>query len=521
MADVEYSKTGAGSNLLDRWKMMSRQRQVVVVVLVLAFLVFLIMLIQVALKPQYVVLYRNLDPAAASPLLQELRSRGVPYQLDDYGSTIKVPANVSDELRIEMAGKGLPFAQDLGFELFDNDRLGMTDFERQVTLQRALQEELRRTITSLDAVTQARVHLALPEHRVFMRERTEPSASVYLKLNPYVDLRENQVRGIVFLVASAVEDLTAENITVIDSYGNILYDALTTEDPMMAVGESTLRQLEVKRTFERELEDRVQRMLERVFGPGKALVVVTTELDFDARETTVITYDEQGVPRSSHVLEESFEGEGPVMGEVGEANYPGYVGVVPGGDSQYQRFEETINYEISERTEHIIAAPGRVLSKHTSVVIDSMDPQVTQGEIEQVNALVASAIGFNEERGDQISVEGMSFDTRHIDEMEAAMAALEEEEKRQQLFQQAIIGAATLALILLILIALWRRRRLMAEREIIPVTEGPSLEELLAMEEEEFIPDRTEETTSKRARELIDKNPDVAIAVLKSWIVED
>ncbi len=520
MAELEYGKTGT-NNLLDRWKMMSRQRQVVVVVLILAFLVFLIMIVQMSVRPQYVVLYRNLDPAAASPLLQELRERGVPYQLDDFGSTIKVPANQSDELRIEMAGKGLPFAQDLGFELFDNDRLGMTDFERQVTLQRALQEELRRTITALDAVSQARVHLALPEHRVFMRERSDPSASVYLKLNPFINLKENQVRGIVFLVASAVEDLKAENITVIDSYGNILYDALTTEDPLMAVGESTLRQLEVKRAFERELEDRVQRMLERVFGPGKALAVVTAELDFDARETTIITYDEQGVPRSSHVLEESFEGQGPVMGEVGEANYPGYVGVVPGGESQYQRSEETTNYEISERTEHIIAAPGQVLSMHTSVVIDSMDAQVTQQEIEQVNSLVASAIGFNQERGDQISVEGMSFDTKHLDEMEAAIAAIEEEERRQQLFQQAIIGAATLAFILLILIALWRRRKIQAEREIIPVTEGPSLEELLAMEEEEFIPDKKEETASRRARELINKNPDVAIAVIKSWIVED
>jgi len=520
LAETEGTKSGV-NNIVNRWREMSRQRQVVVIVLIVAFFAFLIMLFQTTTRPDYVVLYRNMDPASASPLLQELRERGVPYRLEDHGSTIKVPVEMSDELRIEMAGEGLPFAQDLGFELFDEDRLGMTDFERQVTLQRALQEELRRTIASLDAVNQARVHLALPEHRVFMRERADPSASVYLQLNPYAELKENQVRGIVFLVASGVEELQPENITVIDSFGNILYDAVKSDDPLMAVGESTMQQLEVKREFEKELEERVQRMLERVFGPGNALAVVTAELDFDARETTMITYDDEGVPRSTHVMEESFEGEGPVMDEVGEPNYPGYVGVLPGGESEYERSEETVNYEISEMTEHSIAAPGRIMSMHTSVVVDSMEDEVTQEEIEQVNALVASAIGFNEDRGDQISVEGMNFDTTHIDEMEAAIAAMEEEERREQMFQRAIIGAATLAVLLLIFIALWRRRRILAEREIVPAAEGPSLEELLAMEEEEFMPEQEEEPASKRARELIEKNPDVAVAVLKSWIVEE
>ena len=133
-------------------------------------------------KPEYVTLYSNLEPTQASPLVQYLREQNIPYSLDDFGSTIKVPAERADELRIEMAGKGMPFTQGLGFEIFDEESLGTTDFERQVKMQRALQEELRRTITSLDAVMQARVHLTIPEPRLFLRT-AESSAAIYLKPN--------------------------------------------------------------------------------------------------------------------------------------------------------------------------------------------------------------------------------------------------------------------------------------------------------------------------------------------------
>lgn len=513
---------GSGAfGFLERWRGLSRGRQAVAMVLAAALIAFFILIFQHASRPQYVTLYSNLDPAQASPLLQELRQRGVPYRLEDFGTTIKVPVEMADELRIELAGKGLPFAQGLGFELFDEDRLGMTDFERQVKLQRALQEELRRTITSLDAVTQARVHLVLPEPRLFLRERAEPSAAVYLKLNPFVPLREDQVRGIVFLVASSVEGLKPENIIIIDSQGNLLYDAVTADDPLLAVAESTMKQLEVKRSFERELERRVQGMLERVFGPGRALALVTTEMDFDTREFTAIVYDEEGVPRSTQLIEERFEGEGPVPGEVGEANYPGYVGIVPGGESNYERREEIVNYEIGERRERIITAPGKVLRMHTSVVVDTGRNPLTQDQIRQVNELVAGAIGFDEERGDQISVQGMNFDTTFQEEMEAAIAAAEAQKRQEEMFQQAVLGAAAVAVFILVLVAALRRRRALAEMEMIPAAEGPSLEELLAAEEE-YIPEiRPEETPQGRAKDMVEKNPEIAASVLKTWLMEE
>ncbi len=519
----EREKMGA-NQLFGYWQKLSRPRQVALAVIAVAVLVSFILLIQYFSRPRYVTLYHSLDPAQAAPLLQHLQEQGVPYRLDNLGTTLLVPQEMVDELRIEMAGQGMPFAQGLGLELFDEERLGMTDDELRVKMQRALQEELRRTITSLDAVLQARVHLVLPASHIFMRERGEPSAAIYLKLNPFVALKKEQVRGIVYLVSSSVEGLQPENITLIDSQGNILCDALTPADPYQALADTALHQLEVKRRFEMELECRVQNMVERVFGPGKALALVTAELDFDARETTVIAYDENGVPRSTHLLEERTEGEGPAGAEVGEANYPGYVGVLPGGESSSERREETINYEVGESMLKTIAAPGKVLRIHTSVVVDTGDGPILSERMASVNDLVTAAIGFDEDRGDQISVQGMSFDRSHEEELEAAFAALDEQErhsKHQRLLATAI-GVAFLFFVLILLV--WRsRRRRLRERELVPSTASPSIEELLAQRGEEVeIPAGIlpEKTLQGQARKAVETNMGVAVAVLRSWLSE-
>ncbi len=516
-------ESSKGNNLLGRWKELGRSRQVVVIILAAALLAAILLFMQYLSRPQYVTLYSNLEQTQASPILQFLRDQGISYRLDDLGTEIQVPQDKADELRIEMAGKGMPFAQGLGFELFDEESLGMTDSDRQVKMQRALQEELRRTITSLDAVSQARVHLALPEPSIFLKERTEPSAAIYLKLNPLVPLEEEQMRGIVCLVASSVENLKPENVVMIDSKGNILYDAVTSADPYLVVANSALTQLGVKRAFEDELENRLQIMLEKVFGPGKALALVTVDMDFDSRETTVITYDDTGVPRSTHIREESYEGESPGPEEVGEANYPGYVGVAPGGNSSHEIQEETINYEIGESVEKTITAPGKILRINTSVVVDSSDNSIGEERIEQINALVSSAIGFNEERGDRINVEGMDFDSSFSDQLDAIFADADPGQAQHNYLRQAVIAGAVLVVLILIVLAIRRKRRLKEERDLFQ-PEGRPLEELLVMQAQEEEPSQgfsLEGTVLGKAKKMINESPDVAVSVLKSWLVED
>ncbi len=518
---AEQETVSGREEFLQRWSSLGRSRQVVAIVLVVAVIIFVVMLAQFFFSEQYVVLYSNLDPDQASPIVQHLREGGVPYELEDFGSTIKVPAERADELRIEMAGEGEHFAQGVGFELFDEVPMGITDFERQVKLQRALQEELRRTITSLDGVNQARVHLALPEERVFLEEKVDPSASIYLRVNPFETLEETQVKGIANLVASGVEELAPANVTVVDEEGKILFDGVKEKEGFGdSFSASADDRMEIRRNFERELEQRLQGILEQVFGPGRALAMVNADLDFDAHEVTEISYEEgEGIPRSSHVIEESYEGEAPDLEEVGEANYPGYAGAFPGGEGEYERREETFNYEIGETKERTISAPGEVVNLNTSVVVDSGGNPLGEEDIEQVRELVSSAVGFDEERGDQISVEGMNFDTGAAEEAEKVLAQMEAQQRQEEMFRQAVLGAAALLAAILILVAIKRRRRLREEREYV-AAEGPTLDELLAAQEEE--PEAPqEEPPQKKIKEMVEKNPEVAASVLRTWMSEE
>jgi len=509
-----------------KWRQIGRQKQVAYIIAVAAVLALCSFIFHLAARPQFVALYANMDPNEAAPLVSHLRETGVPFRLADFGTTLKVPQELVYELRIDLAGKGMPFAQGMGFELFDESRLGMTDFERQVKLQRALQEELRRTITALDAVLQARVHLALPEPRVFLREQAEPSAAVYLKLNPLVQIREEQVKGIVHLVASSVENLKPENITLIDAQGMLLYDGAIAGNHLATDSGDALQQLEVQRNFEKELEHRVEAVLERVFGPGGAMVVVNAEMDFDTREVTTLRYETDPVPRSIHMIQELSEGTAPAPGEVGEANIPGYVAVAPAGAGRFERSEEITNYEVSEVTETVVAAPGRLLRLHTSVVVDETRVAAVPDKLDQVNALVASAIGFNADRGDQISVQGMSFDTSVAVEMETAMAELAQKEQlaqRQQLIRQAVTAGAVLLALLLLFFFARRGRRREPEAPFADVARGASLEEVLAARSREYgetqIP--LEDSSNLRVKEMFKSDPDASVAILRTWLAEE
>lgn len=508
-----------------RWRQLDRQKQVVYIIAIAAVLALCSFIFHLTARPQFVALYTNMDPNQAAPLVSHLRDTGVPYRLADFGTTLLVPQEMVYEMRIDLAGKGMPFAQGMGFELFDESRLGMTDFERQVKLQRALQEELRRTITALDAVQQARVHLALPEPRVFLREQAEPSAAVYLKLNPLVQIREEQITGIVHLVASSVENLKPENITLIDAQGTLLYDGATAGNLPATVSGDALQQLEVQRNFENELEQRVETVLERVFGPGGAMVLVNAEMDFDAREVSSLRYETDPVPRSVHVIQEVSEGAAPVPGEVGEANIPGYVAAAPGGAGRFERSEEMTNYEVGKVSETVVAAPGRLLRLHTSVVVDEQVASFTPAKLDQVNALVASAIGFNAERGDQISVQGMSFDTSVAEEMETAMAELAQKEQaaqREQLIRQAITaGALLLALLLLVIFG----RRMLRREPAVPfgdVARGATLEEVLEARSRDYSETQVtlEDASNLRVKEMFKNEPDASVAILRTWLAE-
>src|SRR5690606_2842483 len=228
----------------------------------------------------YVPLFADLSPRAAGEVAQVLQEQAIPYQLADGGRTILVPENVVYQTRIQLAAQGIPSGGTLGYELLNQNSLGMTEYERRVRYVLALQGELARTIEALAPVREARVHIVQPQPSVFVSERRPATASVLVDLRPGQDLDRQQVRAIVNLVAASVEGLTTENVTLVDTRGRTLSD-MVRENTLDAVA---MTHLELQRNYEMQLQASVQTMLEQVFGYGRAVVRVKTQMDFSSSE---------------------------------------------------------------------------------------------------------------------------------------------------------------------------------------------------------------------------------------------
>ncbi len=512
-ADSSTGKSGFGSF----WEGLALPARIGILTVAGLSLVLIIVLSFNAITPDDMeVLFHRLDPVQAREVAGALEEMGVNYELADDGTTILVQRDQRDRLRITLSPD--LYAQGIGFALFENGGLVASDFDRRVQWQIALEEELRRTITSIDAVDQARVHLVITEEGVFIRDRKEPSASVFLRLSPLASLTENQVRGILSLVAGSVEGLTPENVTIIDANGNILYDAFAMLDSVTASG-AVEGQLQLKRQFETELERRLRSILEQVYGPGRAVAMVSADLDFDTRELTSVIYDDNPVPRSTHIIREESENIMPPQEEVGEPNIPGQAAVIGGGgDSSYLREEEIVNYEVSETREYIAAAPGQVIRLSTAVIIDNegADPFLE----EQVADLVNSAIGLDEARGDTLSVQLLPFDTTWIVDPDPD-PFLPETFPIPLLW--IIIASSVLLLVLLVLFMIMRARKRRREEEERDY-DAMSLEEEMEsriIEESEALEPGEAESKAKAIRKMAQDEPESVAGLLKTWLQEE
>ncbi|MGM0653013.1 MAG: flagellar M-ring protein FliF C-terminal domain-containing protein, partial [Bacillota bacterium] len=319
-------------------------------------------------------------------------------------------------------------------------------------------------------------------------------------------------------VAGSVEGLNPESVSIVDADGNVLYDAFAAiEDASTSnIAED---QFQMRRRFETELEQRLRALLEQVYGPGRAVAMVSAEMDFDAREQTSIVYDgENAVPRSTHVIREESENVAPPAEEVGEPNIPGQAAVAgAAGDSSYLLEEEIVNYEISETREYIEAAPGQIERLSTAVMIDNEgdDPFLE----EQVEQLVNSAVGFEEARGDAVTVQIMPFDTTWIEEPEPAVPV----EELPVPLSWLIIGAAILLLLVLVVFFVLRgraRRRAEEEREFDAMALEQELESRAREEAEQLEPGEAE-SKARAIRKLAQEEPESVAGLLKTWLTEE
>ena len=384
-----------------------------VTIALMAFFAYLILRVT---APQMTPLFTDLSVEDSSAIIKDLERQGIPFEIKNEGATVLVPKERVTRLRMKLAEGGLPKGGGIGYEIFDkSDALGATSFVQNINHLRALEGELSRTIRAIERVQSARVHLVLPERPLFSREKAEPSASIVLKVRGA--LEPQQVRAIRHLVASAVNGLKPQRVSVVDESGRLLADGTADEVAGGTGGSAEERRL----AFERRLRDQVESIVTSVVGPGRARVQLTADFDFNRITQTSDRFDpESRVVRSSQTREETSSTSDGKEGQVSVGNEVPGAATARGGDNQAQardqnrKSEEIVNYEISRTTKTEVIEGGRVNRISVAVVVDGNYTKNDKGEaayeprskdeIDRIAALVRTAIGFDAKRGDQVEV---------------------------------------------------------------------------------------------------------------------
>ena len=443
----QLAKFGAIAGLRNLWNQLNSTQRVVVTAFLALSVVAVVFIGMIASKPRMSVLFSNLSSEDAGVIVQKLSELKVEYKLSTDGSTIEVPANVRDEMRLKMASQGLlPQGGSVGFELFDKQSFGMTEFTEKLNYQRAIQGELTRTISQLAPVMGARVHIAKPESSMFSTEQQPATASVVLKLRRGLPLGDEQVGGIVQLVASAIEGLKPENVSVIDSDGNVLSECVSASSG--AGGLLSTNQVKMKKQFESELAQNLQTMLAQIVGADKAVVRVSADLDFDHKQSKSERYEPltspdgtaRGVLLSEQKSSEDYNGE-TIPGNIAASARVATEGSAKG--RVYNREESTAQYEVTKQIEETVSAPGQIKRLSVAVLVD----EKVKSPVRVIQNAVSAAAGIDPERKDQITVQKIKFDTVSQKALADEMAKASKGEMFQSIGKN--VGAVVLLLLFL------------------------------------------------------------------------
>ncbi len=478
----------------------------------------------------YQLLYANLAGKDAASVVAWLKAENIAYQLKNNGKNIWIPADILHETRLNLAANGLPTGNDVGFEIFDKQSFALTDYVQKVNYTRALQGELSRTITSLGPVDMARVHLALPEKRLFKEQQKQATASVIVDLAEGQTLDSAQVQGIIHLVAGSISGLVPENITVVDSNGVVLDGGQKEEEEKFL----SVDMLAFQQQVESRLEMRAQDLLDKTIGRDKAMVRVNANLDFSKVERTQELFDpEEPVIRSEQVSNE--QSGAPAAGGIPgvQSNLQGTVPQVTDSASTSST-SRTTNYEISKTINRITNPVGTIEDLSVSVLVaDKVVPATedtpastsprTAEELQSIETMVAAALGVDLERGDQVNVTSMPF-TAAPEEMMIAEAPPTSLLYEYLPFVKLALVAAGALLIYLLLV-----------RPIVKTMKGEIKEHyktVEALEQEQRTQERALDMEQRAADERIEEdpvlvirrsvleNPTPAAHVLKNWLQE-
>lgn len=515
------------------WSRISMSQRVFIVGLALVTVGIFFTLILWINRPDYRVLYSNLAGEDANRVVKLLQANKVPYKLENDGGTVLVPADKLYDLRIKVAGEGNLVGQGIGFEIFDDLKVGQTDFVQKINYQRALQGELIRTISEFPGVETARVHLVIPHRSLFIEEQQKPSASVVVKLREGKKMEAQDVQAIVNLVVMAVEGMDRNRVSVADTSGKILYYP-TEDDSLQGL---TTTQLEYKMRLQQNLERRIEELFYPVIGPGKVIAKVNADVDFSQRTIRRELYDpEKTVVRSEQRSEESTRGRANLEAGAPDANFRGD-GISGSASTQEgTRETRTTNFEINKEEQNIVANVGDLSRLSVAVIVDGTYEKAADGtytfvprnaeEMQRIRQLVSSAVGYDRARGDTVEVNSISF----------GGPDLPQEASLPQLFLdyalrlgKPLLNALLVFLFLLLVVrpvvmALIRPK---VEGEMIEGLEGlPAGEERLALIEGDEEVDaldalRKIEDIKAHAMQLAEQNMDQAVGIIRSWLKND
>ena len=532
---------------LDFWASLSTPKRIALLVVTGAVLVGVLAVAAVGSQTRQAYLFTELSSEDAAAIAEKLNELKVPHQIEGGGTAIMVPEDRVHALRLELASAGLPRGGGVGFEIFDQSHLGATEFEQRVNLRRALEGELSRSMKTIEGVKSARVHLVMPERRLFAARKEAASASVVLKLQRGKEFGKAEVAGVVHLVASAVPGLSHDRVSVVSTDGLTLHRP--NPDGAAGAGAGDLR-AEQAREVSLAMEEHVRTLLERVVGVGKADVRIHAELDAASRERTEEHYEPSKTAlRSEHKTEEAAGAEGATVAGVpgaqsnlpeGEEFDPPTEEEIAAGGGNVLRRSHTRNWEVDRITEKIVIPSGDVRRLSVAVLLDGKyekqgetmvyvprDPK----ELERLGAIVKSAVGFSAERGDVFQLESTEF--AKIEGFGDLPDSPPLPWHKQYLWHLVGAGAGLVAFLAAVILV-WRRRRKKkkkaAEKEVEAAKElpqGSPVAELIAADDSAASSDEGDGEEGgdasgidyrSQALELASTDPATAAVILKSWL---
>ena len=545
------------SSFVDTLKELGPSRLAIMAGILIGLVLFFIFVSFRVSTPAMKLLYSELSTTDSGAIAAKLEENQISYEVSPDGGRILVSETEVGRARLLLAEAGLPNGGSLGYELFDEQSgFGTTNFVQNINQVRALEGELARTISSLGAVRSARVHLVLPQRELFSRESRPSSASVYLGVRPGGIVERENIISIQSLVASAVPDLKAANVTIIDSNGNLL--AKGGEEDQSNI--LSVKAEEMRRNYEARLTDKIEDQVSRIVGFGNVRAIVTAEVNFDRISTNEEVFDPEGqVVRSTQSSEESSTERESTPEDISvQNNLPGVGGdllVDNAPTEENNRIEEVTNFEISRTVRNTVREVGEVRRLSIGVLVDGRYIAGEDGEkvyeersaeeLQEIEELVRSAAGFDEDRGDLITVKNLQF--AEIDTNEEFV-----DENLLFGFQKAdlidaaevlLVGIMIILVVLLVLQPMVARLLAAQEKDIdedletdlltmrtaSPALEGPQDETIdpTAEEEDDVLIDiqgvegKVKSSSIRKVEEIIDNYPQETVSVIRSWMTQE